>query len=214
MADEDVAFGQLFSITERRVMTPPKPSAGWTAMSDEDRLSAICERADRSYQKIGLELGVSEHVLSKFVRAQGTNYHHLKSEHKKRRLRALAEKVAPLWRTDLSTPEIGEKLGVMGSAVEQAVSVVRGEGDERFPHRSNGSGMKNHNTPRRSRDMSLRPIGEAFLRERHPDGARYTPACIIKAMRTFPDGFRFKRSDIAVSQREFANLIQVTRVSR
>lgn len=214
MADKDMAFGQLLSITERRVMTPPKPSAGWTAMSDEDRLSAIRERADRSYQKIGLELGVSEHVLSKFVRSQGTNYHRLKSEHKMRRLRSLADKIAPLWNTDLSTPEIGEKLGVMGSAVEQAVSAVRGEGDERFPHRANGSGMKNHTTRRRSRDTSLRPIGEAFLREHHPDGTKYTPACIIRAMQAFPEGFQFKRSDIAISQRDFANLIQVVRVSQ
>lgn len=191
-----------------------KPALGWEAMSDEDRLRAISGRADRSYRKIGLEFGVTEHVLSKFVRSQGTNYHRLKSEHKGRRLRAIADRVAPLWNTDLSTPEIGARLDLKGSAIEQAVSFVRAEGDKRFPHRPNGSGLKNHNTPRRrSTDKSLRPLGEAFLRECHPDGKKYTPACIFKAHGEFPTGFKFKKANLGISQRELTNVIQLARVT-
>lgn len=191
----------------------PEGSQAWDHMSDEDRLFAISERADRSYHKIGLEFGVSEHVLSKFVRAQGTTYHHLKSEHRQRRLMAEADRVAPFWKTGLSTPEIGDKLGILGSAVEQAVSAARKAGDKRFPVRRNGTGQKNHNAPRRrTDDKSLRPLGVAFLRECHPDGKKYTPACILKAHRDFPDGFKPRETNLGISQRELTNIIQLGRV--
>lgn len=184
----------------------------WDAMDDEDRLRAISERADRSYHKIGLEFGVSEHVLSRFVRSQGATYHHLKTEHRKRRHNEMADRIAPLWKTGLSSPEIGEKLGIKGSSVDQITVAMRKIGDDRFPRRTTSNKKTQNTRPKELRDKSLRPVGVAFLRERHPDGKKYTPACIFKAHREFPDGFEFRKPYLGISQRELTNLTQLVRV--
>lgn len=189
------------------------PAHSWAAMSNEDRLSAIVERADRSLPKIGEEFGVSKNVLSKFIRAQGTTYPQLRSEQAKRKRDAEANLIAPLWKKRLSTAEISALTGISSARIDSVTVAARKSGDDRFPARE-GGGRQPKNSPAKSSDgKSLRSVGVAFLRERHPNGKKYTPACIFKAHREFPPGFKFRKDNCGFSQRELTSLTQLMQAS-
>jgi transcriptional regulator with XRE-family HTH domain len=200
------------------------PCASWWAMTDQERLATIRNHGHLTYPQIAQKCGASNSAVAQFARKHGIRRANLNAAKKHQRSFQLCDLAAPLWSAGVTNEGIARELGISRSYLATILSDARARGDVRFPYRCfrgrNFRKARPSAKPVRKefeegalRSCSVVDIGRAFLRERHPDGTKYSPSCIFEAHRGIGATYRAPAVRVRISQRELTSLIQDKRVS-